>query len=70
MGNTVEFIENIHYYLDEGKVVLTETYHKNRGFCCGKFCRHCCFEPKYLKGNTNLLLKTNKNNNPESGLNN
>lgn len=49
-----EFIENIHYYLDNGKVVFTEQYHKERGYCCGNKCRHCCYEPQYQKGNNNL----------------
>lgn len=54
-----EFIENIHYYIEDGKLVMTETYHAERGFCCGKFCRHCCFDPQFIKGTTKLNL-TNK----------
>jgi hypothetical protein len=41
------------YYLENGKVVFTPTYHIQRGYCCGSKCRHCPFEPKYQKGNTN-----------------
>jgi Family of unknown function (DUF5522)/Cysteine-rich CWC len=30
------------YYLDEnGNVVFTAAYHRNRGTCCGNGCRHC-----------------------------
>lgn len=54
-----EFIENVHYYLEDGKVVMTEIFHANRGFCCGKFCRHCCFDPKYIKGNTTIKFSEN-----------
>jgi len=42
------------YYLENGKVVFTPEYHMARGSCCGSKCRHCPFEPKYVKGNTKL----------------
>lgn len=46
-----EFIENVHYYIHEGKVIMTEKYHLERGFCCGNNCKHCPYEPKSVKGN-------------------
>lgn len=46
-----DFIEGIHYYLENGLVVFTEEYHKNRAVCCGSGCRHCPYFPKYQKGN-------------------
>jgi hypothetical protein len=49
-----EFVQGKHFYLENGKVVFTELYHKERGCCCGKKCRHCPFDPKYEKGNTNV----------------
>jgi hypothetical protein len=51
-----DFIEGIHYYLDNGKVVFTEKYHLERGHCCGSKggCRHCPYEPKGVKGNKNV----------------
>jgi hypothetical protein len=49
-----EFIENVHFYLDDGKVVFTEKYHIERGFCCGKNCRHCPFTKPVKKGNKKL----------------
>lgn len=49
-----EFIQGIHYYLENGLVIMTEQYHKERGFCCGSGCKHCCFEPKHVKNNKNL----------------
>jgi hypothetical protein len=42
------------YYLENGKVVLTAEYHMARGHCCGNKCRHCPYEPKYLKRNKKL----------------
>jgi hypothetical protein len=43
-----EFIEKIHYYLENGKIVFTEQYHINRGFCCKSTsrCRHCPYDSK------------------------
>ena len=38
-------IEGVHYYMNEdGLVVLTEQYHREKGYCCGNGCRHCPFE--------------------------
>lgn len=45
------------YYYEEGKKVFTEEFHKQRGSCCGSFCRHCPFDPKYTRGITNLSNK-------------
>ena len=37
--------EGIDYYLNEqGLMVLTEKFHRDRGYCCGNGCRHCPFE--------------------------
>jgi len=36
-----EFIEGVHYYLENGRVVFTKLYLLNRGKCCLKKCRHC-----------------------------
>ncbi len=30
-----------YYYNENGFVVLTEKYHLQKGFCCGKGCTHC-----------------------------
>jgi hypothetical protein len=29
------------YYMENGFVVFTETYHLKRGHCCRSGCRHC-----------------------------
>ena len=57
-----KFIENTHYYLDNGRVIFTELFHIERGQCCGNGCRHCPYEPKYQKGNKILWEKTNQQN--------
>jgi hypothetical protein len=42
---------NDFYYNSEGKMVMTEEYHKLRGSCCGSKCLHCAFYPPNIKGN-------------------
>ena len=32
------------YYFENGFLVMTEVYHKKRGYCCGSGCRHCPFK--------------------------
>ncbi|MBI1341994.1 MAG: hypothetical protein GC171_03560 [Terrimonas sp.] len=37
-----ELKEGTHYYInEEGYVVLTTTYHLEKGYCCGMGCLHC-----------------------------
>ena len=43
------------FYKDEnGKFVMTESYHIKRGSCCGSKCKHCCYEPLYEKGSKTI----------------
>jgi hypothetical protein len=42
------------FYWENGKMIMTEEYHKRRGTCCGNSCRHCPYEPKAIKGNKTL----------------
>ena len=49
-----EFIRDIHYYMDDTRVVFTALYHIQRGECCGNKCLHCPFEPQYEKGSTTI----------------
>ena len=38
-------IEGIHYYMnDEGLMVLTALFLRERGYCCGKGCLHCPYD--------------------------
>ena len=40
-----DLVEGIHYYINgDGYVVLTEKYHRERGYCCGNGCKHCPFD--------------------------
>ena len=39
-----KLVEGIHYYLEDGLMVLTERYHLARGNCCGNGCRHCPYD--------------------------
>jgi len=39
------------FYWEQGKMIMTESYHKRRGSCCGNKCLHCPYEPSYQKGN-------------------
>lgn len=42
------------FYWEDGNRVMTESYHRRRGSCCGNGCRHCPYIPKHEKGNTTL----------------
>ena len=39
------------FYWEQGRMVMTESYHKRRGSCCGNGCLNCPYESKYKKGN-------------------
>lgn len=32
------------YYDKDGKMVMTEEYHKRRGKCCNNGCKHCPYK--------------------------
>lgn len=34
------------FYMENGLMVLTESYHLKRGRCCKNICRHCPYEFK------------------------
>ncbi|MBW7914980.1 MAG: hypothetical protein H3C54_15045 [Taibaiella sp.] len=37
--------QGIDFYINEdGLLVFTETYHLQRGYCCGRGCRHCPYD--------------------------
>jgi len=52
-----KFEQGIDYYLEKGRIIMTEEYLKRRGKCCGSGCRHCPFDPGHTKGTTNLKEK-------------
>ncbi len=41
-----KLIENIDYYIEDGRYVFTEKYHLERGECCRSVshCRHCPYK--------------------------
>jgi len=45
---------SLYYINEEGLLVFTEQYHLQRGYCCGKTCKHCPFDPVGIKGNKNV----------------
>lgn len=52
------FKEGVDYYMEDGKLVLTDVYlTKIRKSCCSNMCRHCPFTPKYQKGATKVENK-------------
>jgi hypothetical protein len=44
------------FYWENGKRVMSESYHMRRGVCCGNGCRHCPYNPKHVKGTTNIFI--------------
>ena len=57
-----EFIKDVDYYLEDGFVIFTEKYLRERNVCCGNGCRHCPFDPTGIKGNK-MQTNANKCNN-------
>jgi hypothetical protein len=47
-------LQSTDFYWENGKMVMTEFYHKKRGSCCGSGCLHCPYNPKHQKGSTTL----------------
>lgn len=52
-----KFELGIDYYLENGKIIYTESYLKKRGKCCASNCRHCPYWPSNIRGNTQLKEK-------------
>lgn len=34
-------VPGLDFYWEDGKMVLTEHFLRQRGYCCGNKCRHC-----------------------------
>jgi hypothetical protein len=61
-----ELIEGIDYYInEEGYVVLTEKYHRDRGYCCGNGCKHCPFDYISVEEPRRSALLSDRNKNLE-----
>ena len=39
--STPPLIEGLDYYVENGLMVFTAHYLRNRGYCCQSGCRHC-----------------------------
>ena len=50
------------YYNSEGYIVLTETYHLERGYCCGNRCKHCPYDYKNVPEPQRTTLRLNRLN--------
>jgi hypothetical protein len=47
--STAPLIEGLDYYLENGLMVFTTHYLRNRGHCCESGCRHCPYGFKKLE---------------------
>ena len=47
---------NDDFYFDNGKMVMTKSYHIKRGSCCGNGCKFCPYSPVHKKGNTTIFI--------------
>ena len=54
MKKNTEYKENIHYYIEGGRVVFTALFHLQRGKCCGCGCRFCPYVPKHQKNSNEV----------------
>jgi hypothetical protein len=53
------------YYNEEGFMVLTESYLRERGYCCGNGCLHCPYDYENVpdgKRQELLALRRGENN--------
>lgn len=41
-----KFVEGVDYYFENGFMVLTEHFLRERGYCCDNGCRHCPYPKK------------------------
>jgi len=39
-----KLVEDVDYYFENGLMVLTERFLKERGYCCDNGCRHCPYK--------------------------
>lgn len=39
-----KYKEGVHFYYENGLVILTEKFHLERGRCCHNDCRHCPYD--------------------------
>lgn len=49
-----EPVEGEDYYCEGEYIVFTREFHLKRGQCCGSNCRHCPYQPRWIKGATQV----------------
>jgi hypothetical protein len=49
-----KFEEGNDYYIENGRIIFTESYLIKRKACCGSGCKNCPYWPNYTKGEKNL----------------
>lgn len=42
----MELIENVDYYIEDGKYIMTAAFLSKTGVCCEHGCRHCPYKSK------------------------
>ena len=61
-----ELIEGLHYYINENVlIVLTERYHREKGYCCGMGCLHCPYQYENVPEPRRSILLKKKNGNDQ-----
>ncbi|HLC62978.1 MAG TPA: DUF5522 domain-containing protein [Candidatus Nanoarchaeia archaeon] len=53
----MELVENEDYYFEDGKLVFTSKYLKDRRYCCESGCRHCPYKQPFFLERKNLVSK-------------
>jgi len=54
-----------YYFLDDGRMVFMAKYLLERGFCCGKACKHCPYDFKNVEEPVRSRLLAIKNSNEQ-----
>ncbi len=49
-----------YYFLPDGRMVFTESYHLKRGYCCGNGCRHCPYNFEAVKEPRRSVLRAER----------
>lgn len=52
-----ELLEGKDFYWEGPYLVFTASYHLRKGSCCGSRCRHCPYEPRWIKGTATPALE-------------
>ncbi|NOT59334.1 MAG: hypothetical protein HOP19_03815 [Acidobacteria bacterium] len=42
------------FYWEGAAIVFTSEFHRRRGYCCGSGCRHCPYDPPWIKDTVTL----------------